>query len=134
MRTWGQRRYLLLLLRSANFFRKEPFSPVRISEIDLANDCQSFRSPDPAINGGDNLNENILEAFEDTASPDKHIEFLMRRHLEHILSVCAIPVHQPHPKPSELGTAWFKPGPGVVPIALTCGDMSEHVIYTSSSL
>uniref|UniRef100_A0A8H7NK93 Uncharacterized protein n=1 Tax=Bionectria ochroleuca TaxID=29856 RepID=A0A8H7NK93_BIOOC len=57
----------------------------------------------------------------------------MRRHLEHILSVCAIPVHQPHPKPSELGTAWFKPGPGVVPIALTCGDMSEHVIYTSSS-
>ncbi|CAH0040015.1 unnamed protein product [Clonostachys solani] len=117
------------------FLRKEPFSPIRISETDIArrDDFQNFPSPDPTINGVDSLNENTLEAFGETASPDKHIEFLIRRHLEHILSVCAIPVQQSLLKPVEVGTAGPKPRRGVVPIALSCGDMSGHVIYASSS-
>ncbi|CAG9996063.1 unnamed protein product [Clonostachys byssicola] len=122
-------------VRVGEFLREEPFSPICISGIDLArkDDLQSFPSPDPAIDGVDSLNENILEAFGETASPDKHIEFLTRRHLEHIISVCAIPVHHPPPNPVEIGTPGSKPRRRVISIALTCGDMSEHVIYASSS-
>jgi hypothetical protein len=51
-------------------------------------------------------------------SRDAHIDFIMRRNMEHILSVCSIPM--PHS---------FKKGK-----ALTCGDMSGHRIVTSASL
>ncbi|KAL1799476.1 hypothetical protein ACET3X_003513 [Alternaria dauci] len=46
-----------------------------------------------------------------------HLDFIMRRNLEHILSVCSIPILEPH-----------RDG-----IALTCGDMSGHRIVTSAS-
>lgn len=123
-------------VKVAEFLSKEPFSPIRISNVGLArkDDCQKSLSPDLAINGVDSLNETILKAFRETALLDEHIEFLTRRHLEHILSVCAIPVQQSLPKLAEVGTAGPEPRRGVVPIALTCGDMSDHVIYTSSSL
>lgn len=55
----------------------------------------------------------------DDQSPREHIDFLVRRNLEHILSVCAIPF-----KPSSLF--------GEV-VALTCGDMSGHRICHSAS-
>lgn len=51
------------------------------------------------------------------------IQYLASRHLEHILSVCAIPV----PDPGK----GLRASPGV---ALTCGDMAGHRVCTSASL
>lgn len=72
-----------------------------------------------------------------TSSPKYHLEYLAWRHLEHILSVCAVPlstsgligqkVSPLPPNCSGLGTQ-DKPV-----IALTCGDMSGHRINTSAS-
>lgn len=49
------------------------------------------------------------------AQHQQHLDFMIRRNLEHILSVCSIPI----------------PGRG---IALTCGDMSGHRLVISASL
>jgi hypothetical protein len=49
------------------------------------------------------------------AKDQPHLEFMIRRNLEHILSVCSIPI----------------PDKG---IALTCGDMSGHRLVTSATL
>ena len=51
-------------------------------------------------------------------SRNVHLDFIMRRNLEHILSVCSIPTLQSY----EDG------------IALTCGDISGHRIVNSASL
>ncbi|KAF4812302.1 hypothetical protein CGCSCA5_v009306 [Colletotrichum siamense] len=50
-----------------------------------------------------------------------YIDFVARRKLEHILSVCAVPLRDPK-KPGE-----------IVPIALTCGDMSGHRVSSPAS-
>ncbi|KAF7680086.1 hypothetical protein GT037_001737 [Alternaria burnsii] len=50
-------------------------------------------------------------------SRNVHMDFIMRRNLEHILSVCSIPT----PQPDRDG------------IALTCGDISGHRIVNSAS-
>lgn len=74
-----------------------------------------------------------------------HIEYVAWKHLEYILSVCAIPV----PHTTSLGDH-SKQEPGLpcasppasweeevkhgdTPVALTCGDMSGHLICTSAS-
>lgn len=79
------------------------------------------------------------------SSHTSHIEFVAWRHLEYILSVCAIPV----PYTTSLGDH-SKQEPGLpctsppaswedevknddTPVALTCGDMSGHLICTSAS-
>lgn len=67
------------------------------------------------------------------SSPKNQIEYLNWRHLEHILSVCAVPL---------LACTLFEDthylGPGnhdeEAIVALTCGDMSGHRICTSASL
>lgn len=68
------------------------------------------------------------------SSPKNQIEYMAWRHLEHILSVCAIPL---------LPCTLFNDAEGSKPhgsavngeiIALTCGDMSGHRICTSASL
>lgn len=50
------------------------------------------------------------------------IQYLAARHLEHILSACAIPFPTPE-----------NPHPGPESVALTCGDISGHRICTSAS-
>lgn len=58
-------------------------------------------------------------------SPSDHLRYVTWRNLEHILSVCAIPV----------GTSInYKYDDGIPPIALTCGDMSLHRVCNSASL
>lgn len=52
---------------------------------------------------------------------ERYLNFILRRNLEHILSVCSIPIGNP----SETG---------IVPIALTCGDISNHRIMAGASL
>lgn len=68
-----------------------------------------------------------------------HIEFFLRRHLEHILSVCAIPLREELLITSELdkdepGEKSSSASEDVVPVAFTCGDMSMHRVCTSASL
>lgn len=73
------------------------------------------------------------------ASSD-HIEFVVRRQLEHILSNCSIPL-DPHTiergsrkkRPSEASQEQST-GDEMVQIALTCGDMSFHRVSGSASL
>ncbi|EXJ89887.1 hypothetical protein A1O3_02954 [Capronia epimyces CBS 606.96] len=66
--------------------------------------------------------------------PDKsassHIEYAVRRNLEHILSGCAVPLRKPLLKGAEPTEKWPD---GIVPVALTCGDMSTHRVCTSAS-
>jgi hypothetical protein len=65
-----------------------------------------------------------------SASTADHLEYLLHRNLEHILSVCAVPT-----------TGFQRPGDDsdprknlVTPIVLTCGDMSFHRVNTAASL
>lgn len=71
-------------------------------------------------------------------SSKTHIEYLMWRHLEHILSVCAIPLSTPalyedagSPTSNSVGLSTLE---GNTPVVLTCGDMAGHRICTSASL
>ncbi|KAJ4387730.1 hypothetical protein N0V93_008329 [Gnomoniopsis smithogilvyi] len=68
------------------------------------------------------------------SSPESHIEFVTWRHLEHILGVCAIPLVTPRlwEDPFKVEIPENMPG-DVVPIALTCGDLSGHRICHSAS-
>lgn len=65
--------------------------------------------------------------------PRTHLEFAIRRNLEHILSVCTI-----HATPEVPEASMAKSLPDalreVEAVALTCGDMSGHVISWSASL
>lgn len=64
--------------------------------------------------------------FEKTGIQQRVVRYLTARHLEHILSVCAVPVPCSHNEPTH-------PSPHPVPVALTCGDMSGHRICTSAT-
>lgn len=70
---------------------------------------------------------------EKTSPVMDHIEFAVRRNLEHILGVCAIPVTVHVSEEIAEGVIWQKLR-GVQPIALSCGDLSGHRICTTSSL
>lgn len=67
-----------------------------------------------------------------TANPKDHLEYFTRRHLEHVLSVCAIPLSAAR-LIGDVGSSGeaeeLSP-----PIALTCGDISGHRLSTSASL
>lgn len=71
-------------------------------------------------------------------SSKTHIEYLMWRHLEHILSVCAVPLSTPALYENASGMIPNSDGcsksEGDTPVALTCGDMAGHRICTSASL
>ncbi|UKZ61637.1 uncharacterized protein TrAtP1_002895 [Trichoderma atroviride] len=64
-------------------------------------------------------------------SEDEHLNFILRRNLEHILSVCSIPVED-----FEENEVFSAPSdsPYCKAIALTCGDVSGHRIATTASL
>jgi hypothetical protein len=60
--------------------------------------------------------------FSRPRAPDPHLDYIIRRNLEHILSVCSIPVTRtPNAKEEEIA------------VAITCGDLSGHRIVTSAS-
>lgn len=65
--------------------------------------------------------KHLLGMPQPSSSPSDHIEYLIWRNLEHILSVCSVPVG-----PKRDGE--------IQPIALTCGDLSMHRVCTSASL
>ncbi|KAI1858954.1 uncharacterized protein JN550_012312 [Neoarthrinium moseri] len=65
------------------------------------------------------------------------LEYIARRNLEHILSVCAIPLVRPQDHWSSKGIKLDDPGNKFSqlgrPIALTCGDISFHRVTSSGS-
>ncbi|KAF2675989.1 hypothetical protein K458DRAFT_492750 [Lentithecium fluviatile CBS 122367] len=71
--------------------------------------------------------------------PSDHIGFVVNRHLEHILSVCAIPVQPVEDEKPQTSTETMAPtneaetSRKYAPIALTCGDISGHRVSTSAS-
>jgi len=70
-----------------------------------------------------------LQFLEDT-----HLDFIMRRNLEHILSVCSIPVPDRPSNENQPADGIHKDDkPEAWRIALTCGDMSGHRLVTSAS-
>ena len=69
------------------------------------------------------------KASAERSSPGNHIGYIIHRNLEHILSVCSIPLQTPRMEMDDRVTEQE-----VTPVALTCGDMSFHRISVSSSL
>lgn len=78
-------------------------------------------------------------------STSEHLNFIMKRNLEHILSVCSIPVsNTPIQDADNDEEDAFKRSKGETqanpedsrgdPIALTCGDISGHHVLVSASL
>lgn len=68
------------------------------------------------------------------SSPKNQIEYMAWRHLEHILSVCAIPLLPCTLFDDAEGSKLHGSAVDGEIIALTCGDMSGHRICTSASL
>lgn len=76
-----------------------------------------------------------LSGLPTTVSPRSHIDFAIWRNLEHILSVCAIPLNAPmlveHQNKTTAGPETEK---DMDAVALTCGDFSGHRLYNTASL
>lgn len=108
-------------------------SDVKKGESDITNVPQDWAASAPYSE----LQTELSPAVDCEPMPTKadsitdHIEFTVQRNLEHILSVCAIPVRVSGGR--DEGLIWDKLR-DVQPIALTCGDMSGHRISTVSSL
>lgn len=88
-------------------------------------DNQPQNEPSPAIHRD--------STPEKTSPIMDHIEFSVRRNLEHILGVCAIPVTVHVSREVAEGQIWEKLR-DVEAIALSCGDLSGHRVCTTSSL
>lgn len=130
----------------------------RISRTDDFNKEDKKRDPE-SLKQDDSENEaNILNVLqEEVATDERHpqtkplpalapvstlgktspvmdrIEFTVRRNLQHILDVCAIPVGV-RLSGADPGDVVWRELNGVQAIALSCGDLSGHRISTASSL
>lgn len=71
-------------------------------------------------------------------SRHQHLDFVVRRNLEHILSVCSIPISKSNEprdsKDDSTDTSAESAPDSEMTIALTCGDISDHRITSSASL
>lgn len=76
-----------------------------------------------------------LSGLPTTVSPRNHIDFAVWRNLEHILSVCAIPLKAPVlVEYRNKTTSSPDADENTDAVALTCGDFSGHRLYNPSSL
>ncbi|KAF4847399.1 hypothetical protein CGCSCA4_v005697 [Colletotrichum siamense] len=87
-------------------------SEERVGEQEIREWVSSMppKSPVGSLEDGDQVNRSI-----------NHIDFVARRKLEDILSVCAIPLRDSEKEEDA------------VPIALTCGDLSGHRVSSPAS-
>ncbi|KAF7531823.1 hypothetical protein G7054_g8512 [Neopestalotiopsis clavispora] len=89
--------------------------------------------PENQSNHPNNLDGWSASRLEDPSgeissmSPLNHLVYFTGRNLEHILSVCAIPIHSDDEGLKGLENL------GVQPVALTCGDMAFHRVNTGAS-
>lgn len=95
-----------------------------VTGLSAPTDSRSFPMPAGKPHSGSDWN------------PARHLEYLAWRHLEHVLSVCAMPLRVPGL--IEVDGSGVKLGArkaSTIPeVALTCGDISGHRINTSASL
>lgn len=117
----------------SRFLREETQAPswFTLSTIALPSDDK----PGPDQKNEEDSGEAPQTTPPRSATPTSHIEFLIRRNLENILSNCAIPLSYSSEREGDpQGGESMDPSDSVVPTALTCGDMSGHRICTSASL
>ena len=76
---------------------------------------------------------NQAQSDSKLQTPENHLEYFAWRHLEYILSVCAMPLSIPSLIGEERRSS-SGPPQGSDIIALTCGDMSGHRVSTPASL
>lgn len=88
---------------------------------DCAIPASEFLAMDTESQGGLEPFRNI--PFSPAQAPDPHLDYIIRRNVEHLLSVCSIPVSLASETKEE-----------EIAIAITCGDLSGHRILTSASL
>lgn len=94
-----------------------------VTGLSAPTDSQSFPMPTGTPDSGSDWN------------PTRHIEYLAWRHLEHVLSVCAMPLRAPGlVEVNDSPVRMPKRDTSISPVALTCGDISGHRINTSASL
>lgn len=105
--------------------------------LDFVNSATARGQPCP-ISYGDGdfmaVQKTLQNPFNITPfTEDEHLNFILGRNLEHILSVCSISIIEPvgNDSPSSQGALSNPEGPL---IALTCGDISGHRIVASASL
>lgn len=78
-----------------------------------------------------NAKSLLKDDFEEQKfTEERHLNWILRRNLEHILSVCSIPVESVHFTPSSNGRSTVD----VPTIALTCGDIDGHRVSGAASL
>jgi hypothetical protein len=106
-------------LRVTVAYKLDIISSDTVKNIPSADFCRAF-----------SYVELILKTpFERTLlSEDEHLDFALRRNLEHILSVCSIPVQKATSFLDQSDLSYCEA------IALTCGDVSGHRIATAASL
>lgn len=113
------------------FWKTVPISALRLSQVDQenTNPAQPTAVQDTGKQRDLETQGRQREALSGelrlgSARPEMFLEYLAWRHLEHILSVCAVPMCVSDPEgntPLQL-------------VALTCGDMAGHRVCTSASL
>ncbi|KAK1963129.1 hypothetical protein LY78DRAFT_642002 [Colletotrichum sublineola] len=108
----------------SNHLASEPFTPFHPSEHVDHVECTDATHSEGLVSqlmGSSSLAVRRRPENLPTDSSINHIDFVVRRNLEHILSVCAVPVEG-----SLLGGETLR-------VALTCGDMSGHRVCSSAS-
>ncbi|KAI1373906.1 hypothetical protein F4677DRAFT_427594 [Hypoxylon crocopeplum] len=115
-----------------SLLQNTPFSNFCLSMIDICADdhtqARKGKEDGQSIPEYDKSPSGIPD-HDSTAG--NHIEFITRRNLEHILSVCSIPLKS-KPLESELSRL-SEPSESICPVALTCGDIAFHRVCTAAS-
>ena len=142
---WIDDTYQIQLDSSEPLFA-EPNKPLKVTQAfklhlkSSEEDWNTIHIPETAFrSAGDMLQPLFTKlTFSET---DKHFDFMIRRNLEHLLSVCSIPVPMTGDAKAANDrakkTTFLTNGEqqeDTLPIALTCGDISGHRIVTSASL
>lgn len=98
-----------------------------LGQISPKNENINSIKPVPSIESWRVFEESEVEFKKPSFNThDAHLNFALRRNLEHILSVCSIPVAE--------SSAVAAVSDKIPLIALTCGDVSGHRISTAASL
>lgn len=89
----------------------------------LANEFESTQyRPMPLFSVGESIPNVSSRESEAWNKLKINFDFIFHRHLEHLLSVCAIPISS------------YESSNNTSAVALTCGDISGHWICISASL
>ena len=122
------------------FIRDTPFTPISLTDIQGSPSVinqevspASHNLPKDPGKKAHTVRLNPSGVLNMDSSPADHIEFTLRRHLEHILCVCSVPLEKPL-LVQDISRQSSPVSDRGIAVALTCGDISGHRICTSASL